>query len=130
MIRSGISLSRSVELAVQWDRILALGSIGVWTLVHSFMPLLMFIAVLAILFILLLFIVVMRVGVLFLAGRALCFGSQNLVVIKFVRHVVNVADAHDVADVFLYRDSSIALLLDMRRRFKAGSSASVICWYS
>ena len=25
MIRSGISLSRSVELAVQWDRILALG---------------------------------------------------------------------------------------------------------
>ena len=60
MIRSGISLSRSVELAVQWDRILALGPIGVWTLVHSFMPLLMFIAVLAILFILLLFIVVMR----------------------------------------------------------------------
>ena len=25
----------------------------------------------------------------------------------------------DAADVFLYRDSSIALLLDMRRRFKA-----------
>ena len=31
----------------------------------------------------------------------------------------NVADAVDVADVFLYRDSSLAPLLDMRRRFKA-----------
>ena len=31
----------------------------------------------------------------------------------------NVADALDAADVFLYRDSSIAPLLDMRRRFKA-----------
>ena len=31
----------------------------------------------------------------------------------------NVADAHDAADVFLYRDSSFAPLLDMRRRFKA-----------
>ena len=31
----------------------------------------------------------------------------------------NVADALDVADVFLYRDSSLAPLLDMRRRFKA-----------
>ena len=29
------------------------------------------------------------------------------------------ADAHNAAVVFLYRDSSIALLLDMRRRFKA-----------
>ena len=29
------------------------------------------------------------------------------------------ADAHDAANVFLYRDSSIAPLLDMRRRFKA-----------
>ena len=28
-------------------------------------------------------------------------------------------DAHDAADVFLDRDSSIAPLLDMRRRFKA-----------
>ena len=28
------------------------------------------------------------------------------------------ADAHDAAVVFLYRDSSIAPLLDMRRRFK------------
>ena len=31
----------------------------------------------------------------------------------------NAADARDAADVFLYRDSSIAPLLDMRRRFKA-----------
>ena len=31
----------------------------------------------------------------------------------------NVADAHDADDVFLNRDSSIAPLLDMRRRFKA-----------
>ena len=29
------------------------------------------------------------------------------------------ADVHDAADVFSYRDSSIAPLLDMRRRFKA-----------
>ena len=31
----------------------------------------------------------------------------------------NAGDAHDAADVFLYRDSSIAPLLDMRRGFKA-----------
>ena len=31
----------------------------------------------------------------------------------------NAADALDAADVFLYRDFSIALLLDMRRRFEA-----------
>ena len=31
----------------------------------------------------------------------------------------NVSDSHDAADVFLYRESSIAPLLDMRRRFKA-----------
>ena len=30
----------------------------------------------------------------------------------------NAADVHDAADIFLYRDCSIALLLDMRRRFK------------
>ena len=29
----------------------------------------------------------------------------------------NAADAVDAADVFLYRDSSIARSLDMRRRF-------------
>ena len=31
----------------------------------------------------------------------------------------NAVDVHDAADVFLYRDSSIAPLLDMRRRFRA-----------
>ena len=31
----------------------------------------------------------------------------------------NVADVHDAADVFLYRDASIAPLLDVGRRFKA-----------
>ena len=31
----------------------------------------------------------------------------------------NAADAPDAADVFLYCDSSVAPLLDMRRRFKA-----------
>ena len=45
-------------------------------------------------------------------------------VVKLGGHTVrkargNVSDAHDAADVFLYRDSSIAPLLDMRRRFKA-----------
>ena len=30
-----------------------------------------------------------------------------------------VADVHDAADVFLYRDTSIAPLLDLRRWFKA-----------
>ena len=32
MIRSGVSLSRSVELAVQWDQILALGPMYLVTL--------------------------------------------------------------------------------------------------
>ena len=31
----------------------------------------------------------------------------------------NIVDAHDAGDVFMYRDSSVALLLDLRRRFKA-----------
>ena len=31
----------------------------------------------------------------------------------------NAVDVHDAADVFLYRDSSISPLLDMRRRFRA-----------
>ena len=31
----------------------------------------------------------------------------------------NAVDVHDAADVFLCRDSSIAPLFDMRRRFKA-----------
>ena len=31
----------------------------------------------------------------------------------------NVSDALDAADIFIYRDFSLAPLLDMRRRFKA-----------
>ena len=31
----------------------------------------------------------------------------------------SVADAHDAGDVFMFRDSSIAPLLDLRRRLKA-----------
>ena len=30
----------------------------------------------------------------------------------------NAVDVHDAADIFVYRDSSISPLLDMRRRFK------------
>ena len=52
-------------------------------------------------------------GVWFLGGGVLCFR-----VVRLGGHS-NAADAHDAADVFLYRDSSIAPLLDMERRFKA-----------
>ena len=38
----------------------------------------------------------------------------------------DVADAHDAADFFMYRDSSIAPLLDMRRKFKGGHGCSGI----
>ena len=65
MIRSGISLSRSVIGFSLWGRCILLLwmiflFIGVWTLVLSFMPLLMFIAVLVISSVRLWFIVVMR----------------------------------------------------------------------
>ena len=57
-------------------------------------------------------------------GLVLGRGSALLRVVKLGGHRVrkaraNVADALDAADVFLYCDSSVALLLDMRRRFKA-----------
>ena len=40
------------------------------------------------------------------------------------------ADAVDAADVFLYRDSSIAPLLDMRRRFNAVMDVlGAMVWY-
>ena len=82
MIHSGISLSRSVELTAQWDRILALGSpylvtLGdlsvdrVWALVHFIMLLLMFIVVLATSFMQLWFTVVMRR----LGGGGIGFGK-------------------------------------------------------
>ena len=57
-------------------------------------------------------------------GLVLGRGSALFRVVRLGGHQVrkdrgNAADAHDAADVFLYRDSSVAPLLDMRRRFKA-----------
>ena len=57
-------------------------------------------------------------------GLVLGRGSALLRVVRLGGHRVrkaraNVADALDAADVFLYRDPSVAPLLDMRRRFKA-----------
>ena len=50
---------------------------------------------------------------------ALCSRCAAWWVIRVRKVRGNAADARDAADVFLYRDSSIAPLLDMRRRFKA-----------
>ena len=57
-------------------------------------------------------------------GLVLGRGSALFRVVRLGGHQVrkaraNIADALDAADVFLYPDSSIASLLDMRRRFKA-----------
>ena len=57
-------------------------------------------------------------------GLVLGRGNASFRVVRLGGHKVrkargSAADAHDAADVFLYRDSSIALLLDMRRWFKA-----------
>ena len=57
-------------------------------------------------------------------GLVLGRGRASFRVVKLCGHKIRkargyAADAHDAADVFLYRDSSIAPLLDMRRRFKA-----------
>ena len=52
-----------------------------------------------------------RVSVLF---RAVKLGGHQVCKARG-----NASDVHDAADVLLYRDSSIAPLLDMRRRFKA-----------
>ena len=61
-----------------------------------------------------------------LPGRGLVLGRgrASFRVVKLGGHEVRkargyAADAHDAADVFLYRDSSIAPLLDMRCRLKA-----------
>ena len=56
-------------------------------------------------------------------GLVLGRGSALFRAVRLGGHKVrkargNAADAQDAADVFLYRDSSIAPLLDMRRRFK------------
>ena len=61
-----------------------------------------------------------------LPSRGMVLGRSSAVfrVVRLGGHPVrkaraNIADVLDAADVFLYRDSSIAPLLDMRRRFKA-----------
>ena len=61
-----------------------------------------------------------------LPSRGLVVGRSNASfrVVRLGGHPVrkargNVADAHDAADVLLYRDSSVAPLLDMKRSFKA-----------
>ena len=55
-----------------------------------------------------------------LPGRGLVLGrgSASFRVVRLGGHRVRKARGH-AADVFLYRDSSVAPLLDMRRRFKA-----------
>ena len=53
----------------------------------------------------------------FILGRGAAFLS--LVQLGGPRVRANAADALDAADIFLYRDFSLAPLLDMRRRFKA-----------
>ena len=57
-------------------------------------------------------------------GPVLWRGSALFRIVRLGGHKVkkargNATDALDAADVFLYRDSSVAPLLDMRRRFKA-----------
>ena len=59
-------------------------------------------------------------------GRGLVLGRENALfrVVRLGGHEVrkaggNATDVNDDADVFLYRDSSIAPLLHMRRRFRA-----------
>ena len=57
-------------------------------------------------------------------GLVLGRGSASFRVVRLGGHRIrkargNAADAHDAADIFLYRDCSIAPLLDVRRRFNA-----------
>ena len=61
-----------------------------------------------------------------LPSRSLVLGRSSALfrVVRLGGHSVrkargNVADVRDATDVFLYRDASLAPLLDMRRRFKA-----------
>ena len=61
-------------------------------------------------------------GLVLSRGLVLGRGKALFKLVRLGGHQVrkvrgNAADVHDAADVFLYRDSSIALLLDMRRRF-------------
>ena len=57
-------------------------------------------------------------------GLVLGRGEARFLFVRLGGHQVrkvrgNAADVHDAADIFLYRDSSIAPLLDMRRMFRA-----------
>ena len=57
-------------------------------------------------------------------GLVLGRGKASFRLVRLGGHKVrkvrgDAAHVHDAADIFLYRDSSIAPLLDMRRRFKA-----------
>ena len=61
-----------------------------------------------------------------LPGRGLVLGrgSVSFRVVRLCGHKVkqargNISDVDDAAGIFMYRDSSFAPLLDMRRRFKA-----------
>ena len=56
---------------------------------------------------------------LVLGRRSALFRVVRLGGLMVKRARENAADAVDAADVFLYQDSSVAPLLDMRRRFKA-----------
>ena len=73
---------------------------------------------------------VLRMPIVFLVvlppcqGLNLGCGMARFRLVRLGGHKVlkvrsNAVDVHDAADVFLYRDSSIAPLLDMRRRFRA-----------
>ena len=64
-------------------------------------------------------VVLFLVGVWFWVGVVLLLGVVKLGGHKVRKARGYAADAQDAADVFLYRDSSIAPLLDMRRRLKA-----------
>ena len=55
----------------------------------------------------------------FLGVVVLNFELCDLVRVRLGKARGNVSDVGDAAGVFLYRDSSIARLLDMRRRFSA-----------
>ena len=57
-------------------------------------------------------------------GLVLGRGAALFRVVRLGEHKIrkarsNVADAHEAGGVFMYRDSSIAPFLDLRRRFKA-----------
>ena len=60
-------------------------------------------------------------GLVTTGGLVLGRGTALFRVVRLGEHKMrsNVADAHEAGGVFMYRDSSIAPFLDLRRRFKA-----------